>query len=136
MTVFLQEMSKPASPLGLFVDKLVAFFRDLKETYPEEKDIKSALESIEAARKVNPRLVHDLFSEHIYKPLREEIMGEEVDKIVAYTKHAIQTQFNEIYPALTIFEKYWGDMSDANRSAIWKHLKVLVLLCERASKLP
>jgi hypothetical protein len=108
----------------------------LKETYPEEKDIKSALESIEAARKVNPRLVHDLFSEHIYKPLREEIMGEEVDKIVSYTKHAIQTQFNEIYPALTIFEKYWGDMSDTNRSAIWKHLKVLVLLSERASKLP
>ena len=129
-------MSKPASPLGLFVDKLVAFFRDLKETYPEEKDIKSALESIEAARKVNPRLVHDLFSEHIYKPLREDILAEDVDKIVVYTKHAIQTQFNEIYPALTIFEKYWGDMSDTNRSAIWKHLKVLVLLSERASKLP
>ena len=136
MTVFLQEMSKPASPLGLFVDKLVAFFRDLKETYPEEKEIKSALESIEAARKVNPRLVHDLFTEHIYKPLREDILAEDVDKIVAYTKHAIQTQFNEIYPALTIFEKYWGDMSDSNRSAIWKHLKVLVLLSERASKLP
>jgi len=136
MTVFLQEMSKPASPLGLFVDKLVAFFRDLKETYPEEKEIKSAIESIEAARKVNPRLVHDLFTEHIYKPLREEILAEDVDKMVAYTKHAIQTQFNEIYPALTIFEKYWGDMSDANRSAIWKHLKVLVLLSERASKLP
>ena len=129
-------MSKPASPLGLFVDKLVAFFRDLKETYPEEKEIKSALESIEAARKVNPRLVHDLFTEHIYKPLREDILAEDVDKIVAYTKHAIQTQFNEIYPALTIFEKYWGDMSDSNRSAIWKHLKVLVLLSERASKLP
>ena len=127
-------MSKTFSPLGLFVDKLVAFFRDLRDTYPEEKEIKGALESIEAARKVNPRLVHDLFTEHIYKPLREDILAEDVDKIVEYTKHAIQTQFNEIYPALTIFEKYWGDMSDSNRSAIWKHLKVLVLLSERASK--
>jgi hypothetical protein len=127
-------MSKTSSPLGLFVDKLVAFFRDLRDTYPEEKEIKGALESIEAARKVNPRLVHDLFTEHIYKPLREDILAEDVDKIVEYTKHAIQTQFNEIYPALTIFEKYWGDMSDSNRSAIWKHLKVLVLLSERASK--
>jgi len=127
-------MSKTASPLGLFVDKLVAFFRDLTETYPEEKEIKGALESIEAARKINPRLIHELFSEHIYTPLRDEIMGEDVDKIIAYTKYAIQTKFNEIYPALTIFEKYWGDMSDSNRSAIWKHLKVLVLLCEKASK--
>ncbi len=127
-------MSKTSSPLGLFVDKLVAFFRDLHDTYPEEKEIKGALESIEAARKVNPRLVHDLFTEHIYKPLREDILAEDVDKIVEYTKHAIQTQFNEIYPALTIFDKYWGDMSDSNRSAIWKHLKVLVLLSERASK--
>jgi len=127
-------MSKTASPLGLFVDKLVAFFRDLTETYPEEKEIKGALESIEAARKINPRLIHELFSEHIYTPLRDQIMGEDVDKIIAYTKYAIQTKFNEIYPALTIFEKYWGDMSDSNRSAIWKHLKVLVLLCEKASK--
>jgi hypothetical protein len=127
-------MSKTVSPLGLFVDKLVAFFRDLTETYPEEKEIKGALESIEAARKINPRLIHELFSEHIYTPLRDEIMGEDVDKIIAYTKYAIQTKFNEIYPALTIFEKYWGDMSDSNRSAIWKHLKVLVLLCEMASK--
>jgi hypothetical protein len=127
-------MSKTVSSLGLFVDKLVAFFRDLHETYPEEREIKGALESIEAARKINPRLIHELFTEHIYTPLREDIMAEDVDKIIAYTKYAIQTKFNEIYPALTIFEKYWGDMSDSNRSAIWKHLKVLILLCEKASK--
>jgi hypothetical protein len=127
-------MSKPITPLGLFTDKLIAFFRDLHETYPEEKEIKAALESIEAAKKVNPRLIHDLFTEHVYKPLRDDIMAEDVDKIVGFTKKAIETQFNEIHPALTIFEKYWGDMSDSNRSAIWKHLKVLVLLCEKASK--
>jgi hypothetical protein len=92
------------------------------------------LESLDAARKVNPRLIHDLFSEHIYKPLREDILAEDLDKVVSYTKVAIQTQFNEIYPALTIFEKYWGDMSDTNRSAIWKHLKILVLLCEKANR--
>jgi len=127
-------MSKPVTPLGLFVDKIIAFFRDLHETYPEEKEIKAALDSIEAAKKVNPRLVHDLFSTHIYTPLRDTILAEDLDGVLAYTRMAIQTQFNEIYPALTIFDKYWGEMSDANRSAIWKHLKVLVLLCEKAAK--
>lgn len=127
-------MSKTPTPLGLFTDKMIAFFRDLKETYPEEKEIKAALDGLEAAKKVNPRLIHDLFNEHVYKPLHDDIMAEDVDKIIAYTKVAIQTQFNEIYPALSIFEKYWPEMSDSNRSAIWKHLKVLVLLSERASR--
>jgi len=134
--MIIKSMSKSVTPLGLFVDKLIAFFKDLHETYPEEKEIKGALESLDAARKVNPRLIHDLFSEHIYKPLREDILAEDLDKVVSYTKVAIQTQFNEIYPALTIFEKYWGDMSDTNRSAIWKHLKILVLLCEKATRSP
>ena len=131
---FIEEMSKAPTPLGLFTDKMIAFFRDLKETYPEEKDIKAALDGLEAAKKVNPRLIHDLFNEHVYKPLHEQIMAEDVDKIIEYTKVAIQTQFNEIYPALSIFEKYWPEMSDSNRSAIWKHLKDLVLLCEGASR--
>jgi hypothetical protein len=130
----MEEMSKAPTPLGLFTDKMIAFFRDLKETYPEEKEIKAALDGLEAAKKVNPRLIHDLFNEHVYKPLHDQIMAEDVDKIIEYTKIAIQTQFNEIYPALSIFEKYWPEMSDSNRSAIWKHLKVLVLLCERASR--
>ena len=130
----MEEMSKAPTPLGLFTDKIIAFFRDLKETYPEEKEIKAALDGLEAAKKVNPRLIHDLFNEHVYKPLHDQIMAEDVDKIIEYTKVAIQTQFNEIYPALSIFEKYWPEMSDSNRSAIWKHLKVLVLLCERASR--
>jgi hypothetical protein len=132
--ICMEEMSKAPTPLGLFTDKMIAFFRDLKETYPEEKEIKAALDGLEAAKKVNPRLIHDLFNEHVYKPLHDQIMAEDVDKIIEYTKIAIQTQFNEIYPALSIFEKYWPEMSDSNRSAIWKHLKVLVLLCERASR--
>jgi len=127
-------MSKTPTTLGLFTDKLIGFFRDLADTYPEEKDIKLALDGLEAAKKINPRMIHDIFYEHIYKPLNEQIMAEDVDAIIAYTKVAVQTQFNEVYPALTIFQKYWPEMSDSNRTAIWKHLKVLVLLADKAKK--
>jgi hypothetical protein len=120
--------------LGLFTDKLIGFFRDLADTYPEEKDIKVGLEALEAAKKINPRMIHDIFYEHVYNPLNEKILAEDVDAIVAYTKLAVQTQFNEVYPALTIFEKYWPEMSESNRTAIWKHLKVLVVLAEKAKK--
>ena len=127
-------MSKTPTTLGLFTDKLLGFFRDLADTYPEEKDIKLALDGLEAAKKINPRMIHDIFYEHVYKPLNEQIMAEDVDAIIAYTKVAVQTQFNEVYPALTIFQKYWPEMSDSNRTAIWKHLKVLVLLADKAKK--
>jgi hypothetical protein len=35
-------------------------------------------------------------------------------------------------PALAIFDKHWATLSEMNRVAIWKYLKVLMVLCEKA----
>lgn len=118
--------------LGIFNTKLIAFFEDLSQTFPEERDIKMALEGIQGAKKVNPRLVLDLFTEYVAKPLTDPILAQDEEKIITYAKLAISTQFNEMSPALMIFDKYWPSLSDGTRDAIWKHLKVLVLLAERA----
>jgi hypothetical protein len=118
--------------LGLFNNKLISFFEDLFATYPEEKDIKMALEALQGAKKINPRLILDMFIEYVAKPLHDEILAEDEEKVIAFAKSAISTQFNEISPALMIFDKHWPVMSEANRQAIWKHLKVLVLLSDKA----
>ena len=55
-----------SSPVGLFTNQLIRFFEDLKESFPEERDIKSALEMIKFAKASNPKLVLDMFHEHIY----------------------------------------------------------------------
>ena len=65
-------MSGP-SPLTTFTNMLVRFFEDLKDTFPEEREIKMALETIQNARKINPRLILDMFNEHVTTPLRENI---------------------------------------------------------------
>jgi hypothetical protein len=122
----------PKTTLGLFVDKLLGFFRDLAETYPEEKEIKMAMEAIEGAKKINPRLILDLFQEYVGKPLREDILTENDEKVISYAKSAVQNQFNDMLVALTIFDKHWPEMTDSNRKAIWNHLKVLVLLADKA----
>lgn len=122
----------PKSTLGLFNDKLIAFFKDLSETYPEERDIKMALEALEGARKINPRLILDLFIENVAKPLRDDILTENDEKVIAYAKAVISTTYNDMLSALMIFDKHWPDMSEANRKAIWNYLKVLVLLSEKA----
>lgn len=119
------------STLGIFNTKLIAFFEDLAQSYPEERDIKLAIEGLQGIKKVNPRLILDMFNEYVLKPLKDDILAENEEKVVAFAKRAVQTQFNEVSPALMIFDKHWPAMSDASHTAIWKHMKVLVLLADR-----
>jgi len=123
---------KATSTLGLFNDKLVAFFEDLAATYPEERDIKMALEAIQGAKKINPKLVLDLFINNVSKPLHDDIMAEDDIKVFSYAKGIINTKYNEILAALMIFDRHWPTMSDSNRKAIWNYLKVLVILSDKA----
>jgi hypothetical protein len=91
------------------------------------------LEAIQGAKKINPRLILDLFVENVKKPLSAEIMAEDEEKVILYARSVIKTQFNEISPALSIFDKHWDTMSEANQQAVWNHLKVLVILADKAT---
>jgi len=126
-------MNKPKSSLGIFNDKLISFFEELSSTYDDERDIKMALEALQGAKKINPRLILDMFIENVSKPLHDDILTENEDKVLAYAKAIISTSYNDMLVALSIFNKHWPDMSDSNRKAIWNHLKVLILLADRAN---
>jgi hypothetical protein len=119
------------SILGIFNIQLIRFFEDLYQTFPEERDIKSALELIKFAKQSNPKLVLDLFYIHVYTDLNEPISREDSSFIVDYARLKINREFNEISPALSIFDKYWDTMSDGNRKSIWNYLKVLCALCKK-----
>lgn len=121
--------------LGAFNNQLIRFFEDLYDTFPEERDIKSALEMIKFAKASNPKLILDLFYEHVYVGLCEPIQREDADFVVSYAKSKIENQFNEISPALIIFQKYWDIISDNNKQSIWNYLKVLCILCGRSKGL-
>jgi hypothetical protein len=121
--------------LGAFNNQLIRFFEDLYNTFPEERDIKSALEMIKFAKASNPKLILDLFYEHVYVALSEPIQREDADFVVSYAKSKIENQFNEISPALIIFQKYWDIISDNNKKSIWNYLKVLCILCGRSKGL-
>jgi serine/threonine-protein kinase RIO1 len=120
------------SALGAFNNQLIRFFQELRDTYPEERDIKLALEAIEGAKKINPKLILDLFYEYVHKDLSEAIGREDEVVVIDFAKSKINAQFNEMSPALLIFDKHWPTMADPNRKAIWNYLKVLCILCEKA----
>jgi hypothetical protein len=120
------------SPLSQFCNTLIRFFDELKDTFPEEREIRLALETIQNAKKINPGLVRDMFYEHVTSPLRDPILKEDDQAIIAYARGKISHQFNEILPAIAIFDKHWATLSDDNRQAIWKYLKVLIVLNQKA----
>ena len=120
------------SVLSVFTTQLVRFFQELQDTFPEEREIRAAKEAVEGAKKINPRLLLDLFNEHIYRDLSQAIYDKDVDTILAVGKHKIDKQFNEISPALSIFDKHWDTMGPANQDTIWQYLTVLCRLSEKA----
>ncbi len=118
--------------LGAFCNQLVRFFEELTETFPEEKDIKAALEGIQGARKINPRLILDVFYESVAKEGYAFLEAGDEEGMIRFAKNKIAGEYNEVAPALAIFEKHWPTMSDANKDAILKYLKVLCVLCIKA----
>lgn len=119
------------SMLSAFSNQIVKFFEELSEVIPEEKDIKMATEAIKGAKKINPRLILDLFYEHIYVDLNDAITARDQPFIMEYGRKKIANQFNEIMPAITIFDRHWPSLSVSTQDAIWKYLKVLCVLCEK-----
>ena len=72
-------MSQPKSRLGFFNDKLTEFFRDLAYAFPEERDLQKASEYIEMAKRSNPRLILDMFYEHVYVGAHEMVEKDDED---------------------------------------------------------
>ena len=67
------------SALNAFCNQLIAFFEDLTETYPEEKDIASATQNLKLLKRANPRLIHGTFMKKVYAEFSDKIMDEDED---------------------------------------------------------
>jgi hypothetical protein len=121
------------SLLNAFNTQLVNFFDELCTTFPEEKDIKMATEAVKGAKKINPRLILDLFVNHVYKDCSSAIYTRNVQMIREIAQRKIATKFNEMISALAIFDKHWYTMGEKNQEVIWQYLKVLCILSEKAA---
>ena len=121
--------------LGAFNTQLIRFFEELSDTFPEERDIKLALEAIHGLKKINPKMILELFYENVYKPISDPIKREDEDVVITYAKSIISKQFNEMSIALVMFDTHWPSLTEANKKNIWNYLKVLCVLCEKAKDL-
>jgi hypothetical protein len=121
------------SLLSAFNTQLVNLFDELCSTFPEDRDIKMATEAVKGAKKINPRLVLDLFVEHVYKECSTAVYDRNAVMFRQVAQRKISNQFNEMISALSVFDKYWDTMGQKNQDVIWQYLKVLCILCEKAT---
>lgn len=124
-----------SSPIGAFNNQLVAFVEDLVETYPEEKDLRKALDALRALKKANPKLLHAGFMEYVYPDFHGPVMAEDEDTLIKKAHGALHGEHAEYAFAYVIFDQHWSSMSEANKKSIWDWCKVLVVLAERAAGL-
>jgi hypothetical protein len=120
------------TPIAAFNNQLIAFVEDLAETYTEEKDIRTALDALKALKRANPKLLHTSFMRYIYPDFAKPVMDEDEDALIGKAKTVLDSEYKDYAFAYIIFDRHWSTMSEANKAAIWKWCKVLVVLAERA----
>ena len=121
------------SYLNAFTTQIINFFEELCIVFPEEKDIKMATEGLRGVKKINPRLMLDLFVNHVYKDCSTAIYEKNVEVIQQVAQAKIASQFNEMLSALSLFNKHWYTLSPKNQDIIWQYLQVLCKLAEKAT---
>jgi hypothetical protein len=124
------------STLSAFGTQIVRFFEELVETFPDERDIRMAAEAIAGAKRINPRLILDMFHDHFYVDFHRAVAERDVELLVRVGQQKISQKFNYIMPAVAIFNKHWDTLTGPNQEAIWKYLTVLCVLCEKSLNLP
>jgi len=119
--------------LNAFCNQLIAFFEDLSETYPEEKDIAGAAQALKLMKQANPRMIHSVFMKNIYDEFAQHILDEDEDYILGRTKEILQSTHSHIKYAFLIFDKHWSTMSETNKQYVWKYTKTLIILAGRVN---
>jgi hypothetical protein len=119
--------------LNAFCNQLIAFFEDLSETYPEEKDIASAAQALKLIKQANPRLIHSVFMKNVFTEFSQHILDEDEEYVIGRAKEIMRTTESHIKYAFLIFDKHWSTMSETNKQYVWKYIKSLVLLAARVS---
>jgi hypothetical protein len=124
-----------ANPLGMFCNQLIAFFDEMSEQFPEEKDLITASTALKGLKRVNPRLIHTKFVETVVTEFKDPIMCEDEAYVLKRAHEIVHSEHADMASAFLIFDKHWSTMSANDKKTIWKHVQVLVYLAGKVQPL-
>jgi len=120
------------SYLGAFTNQMVAFSSELCESFPEDADLKLALNMVMLMKKANPRKLADLFDRHV-SCFRDRITAKDETFFMEETFDDLGNNLGKSEytgTLVTQLKAHWGDMTDTNKEAIWKYFFVLFKLSD------
>ena len=103
-------------------------------TYPEEKDISLAYQTLKLMKQANPRLIHTVFMNVVDEDFSKNILEENEEYVIERAKNVLEKEYVNMSYIFRIFDTHWTTMSETNKNHIWKYLKSLVLLAGKVPK--
>ena len=121
-------MSLPVSMHCLFNRKLVEFFLDLKPVIGGLPEYAVALSSVKMLQNVDERKNQAMFDAYVARPYGPRILASDVTFFLS-TEYGGAGNMGVVQ----LVKDAWQGMSDADKDAVWAHLKVLMVLNDRCN---
>ena len=121
------------SYLSAFTTQMEAFASELTMMFPEDVDLKMALNMIKLIKKTNPRKLFEIFQKFTggYK---DQIMEKDESFFIKhdFTDLVEKTkQQDYVFSLVTQLKLHWAEMSSESKDAAWNYFIVLFKLSDK-----
>jgi len=114
--------------LQAFNNHFEEFIDDIVRVFPDDDEIATAANALKKMRKVNPKLIINVFIEHIQKPYGSQILENNIDFFLE--KDYSEELSNEILLKVNSIKGPISNMSMEDKSKVIKYLQNLCKLCD------
>ncbi len=124
------------SYLSAFTNQMDAFASELTVMFPDDVDLKMALNMIRLIKKANPRKLLDIFEKFV-SGYKTEILAKDERFFLNHDFNdvASKTGQSDYTQSLVLqIKSHWSEMSDESKEAAWQYFIVLFKLSEKLSQ--
>jgi DNA-binding transcriptional ArsR family regulator len=123
------EMAASTTYYECFNNKLDELLGELSRTFTEMSDIKILRNGLTFARTLDLKMPQSMFDRHVTPAYEKRIIDEDEQFFLHEEDyHAIASEHGVDLDIIGQLKSIWKDLDGENKQAIWKYLKVLVLL--------
>lgn len=126
------------SYLSAFTNQLEAFSSELSVMFPEDVDLKMALNMIKLIKKANPRKLLMVFDKFTVD-YKAEIMARDENFFIKHSFDELADKTGKsdyTYSLVTQLKSHWTEMSQDSKDATWQYFIVLFKLSEKINSTP
>ena len=116
--------------LDAFYNQFSDFLSELTKAFPEDPDFPAYKTGLLLFQKTNPVLVIKAVHEHV-SPYEETIRAKNVDFFLKHDYAGHIDNDDALDQVIQKLKGYWGEMTEANQTVVWKYITLLLDLAKR-----